>query len=133
MCFFKVSKLPNVLPHCLELHRNLYLCTDLVCKLSSNCESKDSLHKEHFLKTGLFLGCLILYSFECTTLTFFLLFFFGQGGDLCFSWASCGSGDSWASDWSPPSWVFSHCLCSLLFRHASWGVKSPGSGSHKLI
>ena len=55
------------------------------------------------------------------------------GGNLCFSWASCGSGDSWASDWSPPSWVFSHCLCSLLFRCASWGVKSPGSGSCKLI
>ena len=91
-----------------------------------------------FLNNWLFLGHLILYSLERTTLTFSLLFFFGQGGDLCFSWASCRSGDSWASDsnWSPPSvdsWSFSCCFCSLLFRHASQGVKSPGSGSLKLI
>ena len=126
------------MPHCLELHMDLYLCSDLVCKLSSNYELKDSLHKEHFLATGLFLGHLILYSLECTTLTFFLIFFFGWGGNLCFSWVSCGSGNSWASDsdWSPPSvdsWAFSHHFCSLLFIHASQGVKSPGSGSLKLI
>ena len=122
--------------HCLELHINFYLCSNLVCKLSSNCELKDSLHKEHFLTTGLFLGCLILYSLEHTTLTFFLLFFLGWGGDLCFSWVSCGSGDSWASDsdWTPPyvdSWAFSCQFCSLLFMCTSRGVKSPGSGSLK--
>ena len=128
-CFFKDSKLPNVLPHCLELRINLYLCTNLVCKLSSNCESKDSLHNEHFLTTGRFLGHLILYSFECTTLTFllFFLFWWGDvwwGGDLCFSWASCGSGHSWASGWS---W---HHLFSLFLRRDSRGVKGVKWPSH---
>ena len=107
------------MPHCLELHMNLYLCSDLVCKLSS---------KDHFSTTDLLLGRLILYSLECTTLTFFLLFFLGWGGDLHFSWASCRSGYSWESDsnWTPPSvdsWAFSCHFCSLLFMHASRGVK----------